>query len=362
MDSWFPTFRRWMDWEVPLPNWWSRTATVGQCDSLLRLVAIASEENLPLAPLVENWAEDERGAQRSRLRKLASLLKSGSALADAIEQIPGILRADDVLAIRFDAQMGTRATSIRRMLNRSADGEANYVQRVRGDFLYAATVLFVGLVIVGFLQLRIIPVFQKILEEYSQQPPAAMQWSIELARLFVSYWWVAAAGLFVLLWCIISTETGRFMRHSIFGSLLKPLRELYAADVLEKLSIATAVGRPISGALSTLARYHFVPAVRQKLLFVRNETELGMDVWQSLNEVGMLSPPEMRLLSTAERVGNRPWVLRQLATTKAERTRRRLQRTSEFLLPALVLLLGAFVLLQALMIFAPLVRFIEGRL
>jgi type II secretory pathway component PulF len=362
MDSWFPTFRRWLNREIPLPLWWPRRATVGQCHSLLRLIAIASEDNLPLAPLIENWAEDERGIQRSRLRKLASLLKSGSTLPDAVEQIPGILRENDVLAIRFDAQMGTRATSIRRMLNRSSDGETYYVQRVRGDLFYAATVLFVGLVIVGFLQLRIIPVFQKILEEYSQQPPTAMKWSIELARLFLGYWWVAAVGLFVLLWCIISTETGRFVRQSVFGSLLKPLRDLYAADVLEKLSIAAAAGRPIPGALSTLARYHYVPSVRQKLLFVRNETELGTNAWQSLNEVGMLSPPELRLLTTADRVGNRPWVLGQLATSKIERTRRQLQRTSEFLLPALVLLLGGFVLLQALMIFTPLVKFIEGRL
>ena len=92
MESWFPTFRRVADREVPFPAMWPRAATVEQCHSLLRLVALAAEENVPLAPLIEKWADDERGRQRSRLRRLAGLLRDGRALPDAIEEISGIVR------------------------------------------------------------------------------------------------------------------------------------------------------------------------------------------------------------------------------------------------------------------------------
>jgi type IV pilus assembly protein PilC len=132
--------------------------------------------------------------------------------------------------------------------------------------------------------------------------------------------------------------------------------------VLEKLSVSTAAGRPIAGALSTLARYHFDPAIRNKLLFVRNEVEQGADVWQSMATAGLITPPEVRVLETAERVGNRPWALEQLAAGKERRAMRRLDRLSELLLPMLIVAMGAIVLFQALSVFIPLVKIIESQL
>ncbi len=362
MDSWFPTFRRLANQQVPLPAWWPPYATDVQRRSLLRLISVALEENVPLAPLIESWAHDERGAQRGRLVKLARLLKSGRPLPDAVEEIPRILREEDLLAIRFDAQMGTRTAAARQMLEDSEPNSSSPAQRVRGNLIYLATMLPIGLMLITFVHLKIVPVFQKMLQEFGLPQPRLLQWSIYAANTLASFWWLWVIAFFALLGCVFSTQAGRFVRHSIFGRLLAPLRELHSADVLQKIGIASQTGRPLAGALATLARYHFAPTIRHKLLFVRNEVELGAQVWNSMTEVGLLSPAELRLLKTAERVGNRPWVLKQLAAVKESRTRRQLARAAEFVLPALVLLLSGLVLIHALTIFAPLVKLIEGLL
>ena len=362
MESWFPTFQRLANREIPLPASWPPATTAPQRHAFLRLMALALEDNLPLYPLIEQWAQDERGVQGRRLKKLAHLLKNGTPLADAVEEIPGLLSDEDLLAIRFDAQLGTRTAAVRRLLDDSGPNSTNQVHRVRGDLIYVATVLAVGLLIIAFVHLKIVPVFQKMFQEFGLQQPQVMRSSIHAAHTLASLWWLAALAAFILLWCMLSTQTGRFVRHSIFSRLFRPLRELHAADVLQKIGIASAAGRPVAGALSTLARYHFAPTIRHKLLFVRNEVEQGAEVWRSLTAVGLISPPEMRLLKTADRVGNRPWVLKQLAAVKQRRTQWRLQRAAEFVLPALVLLLGALVLFQALTIFEPLVKLIEGLL
>src|SRR3989304_7329280 len=79
MDSWFPTFRRWAGIVVPLPALWPRRrSSWAQQQSLLRLLAVATEENLPLSPLVAAWAADESGVQKHRLRRLAELLRAGT--------------------------------------------------------------------------------------------------------------------------------------------------------------------------------------------------------------------------------------------------------------------------------------------
>ena len=362
MESWFPTFRRLADHEVPIPATWRRPATIAQRRALLRLIAVAGEQNLPLVPLIESWAEDERGFQPARLRKLAAILKSGRSLPDAIEEISGILQDEDLLAIRFDSQMGTRTAAVRQLLSHNDFESHNPKQQVRGDLIYIVTVVFVTLVVVPFMHLKIVPVFQKIMQEFSTEVPSAFVWSIQAARIFVSLWWVFVLAGLAIGWCLVSTKAGRFVRHSVLDRWLRSLRELQAANVLRKLEIATAAGRPIPGALSTLARYYFAPPVRHKLLFVRNEVEQGADVWQSMAAVDLITPPELRLLKTTERVGNRAWVLGQLAAVKTARTQRRLAFLAQWMLPALVLLLGLIVLSQALMVFQPLVRMIEGLL
>jgi type II secretory pathway component PulF len=362
MESWFPTFRRLFHWEVPLPVIWPGMATPAQRHALLRLIALSIEENVPLRTLVQAWAEDERGQQRLRLNKLAELLDSGRPVADAVEEIPGILGDEELLAIRFDAQMGTRTTAIRQMLNGRQSEVVGAKGPVRGDLFYFFVMLFIGLLHIAFLQIKIVPVFRKMFQEFSYEQPQVLGWSVRITSALASLWWLWAIAILAVLWCMFSTQAGRFLQHSILGRWLKPLRERYAADVLQKLAVAAGAGRPISGALSTLARYHFVPDVRHKLLFVRNEVELGAEVWHSMVAVDLLSPSDLRLLKTAERVGNRAWVLQQLAAVKEGRTRQRLERASQFVLPVVVLLLGCLVIFQALTIFVPLLKLIEGNL
>jgi len=233
---------------------------------------------------------------------------------------------------------------------------------VRGDLFYAAVVTLVGIFIIVFVQLKIVPVFQRMFSDYSQPLPEIFLRSIDLARSVAIFWWVWLLVAVAALWCAFSTRTGRFLRRSILDRMLTPLRELYAADVLQKISIASRAGRPIQSVLSTLARYHFAPAIRHKLLFVRNEVEQGAEVWHSMQEVDLLNHAEMRLLNTAERVGNRFWVLQQLASVKKRRTERQLDWLASSVLPILVVALAGLVLFQAVTVLVPLVKLIEGHL
>jgi general secretion pathway protein F len=358
MKSWFPTFRKLSSVQTPFHAWWPSYTTLTQRRSLLRLIAVATEEHLPLGPLIEAWAADERGVQVSRLRRLARLLAEGTPLASAIEQAPGGLGDEDVLAIRFGAQSGTLAAAVRGALDDSQARPTSRASLFRRTIIYFCAVSLIGLLIVAFVQVKIVPVINKILADFSVQPPEMFQRSQQLASIVTGFWWLGVLMVLGLLWSAFSARPGRFIRHVIFGRLFRSLQELRSAEVLQKLSVATHAGRPIPGALSTLARYHFDPLVRHKLLFVRNEVEQGAELWQSMTATGLLTPPEAELMKSADRVGNRSWALRQLAAGKRRRTLRRLDRLSELFLPAVVLAMGTFVLFHALMIFLPLMKLI----
>src|SRR6186997_390182 len=137
MDITFPTFRS------VRRSWWPWYTTAAQSQALLRLIAVGIEEKLPLADLVEVWAMDERGVQHGKLLRLASLLGSGMPLDDAIEEVPGVLREGDLLAIRFDAQSGTRTAAMRTLLENAAPPTADRESAVGVGFMY----VYLGIVL-----------------------------------------------------------------------------------------------------------------------------------------------------------------------------------------------------------------------
>jgi type II secretory pathway component PulF len=362
MNQWFPTFRRWLWLPVPLPGFWRRRATWGQQKSLLRLILVAIEENLPLSPLVAAWANDEWYPQRQRLCRLADLLRAGTPLADAVEEVRGVLGDEDILAIRFGVQSGTLAAALRERLNDPGPLASTVSPRLRQTFFYLIAMLVLGSVIVTFVQIKIVPTFNGIARDFDMPSPMLLRWSSEISNGLATYWYLFLLAVLAICWLAFSSWPGRRLRRAILTRLIRPLRDLHTADVLEKLSVAVDAGRPVAGALSTLARYHFDPSLRNRLLFIRNEVEQGADIWQSMAAVGLLNPPESRVMETADRVGNRSWALLQIAAAKKQRTMRRLGRWSELALPAVVLLFGAYVLFQALGVFGFLAQVVYSQL
>ena len=358
MDLSFSTFRNLLSSHGPLLVWWPPFTTASQRQALLRLIAVGIEQNLSLIPLLEGWAEDERGLQRWRMHRLLSQLYQGRTLPDAVEAVPGLLREEDVLAIRFDAQSGTRTAAIRDALQPQSALRHSTNMRVYSPIVYCCVIIPIALLIISFLRIKILPVVKKIFAEFGMDLPLAIQWSSDLGSSFAQGGWLVMLGLLIALILLFSTKTGRKLRRTFFGKIFRPMGEWHSADVLQKIALATRAGLPVAGPLSTLARYHFDPLIRQDLLFVRNEMEQGADIWDSMLAVGILNRADVRAVRSGERIGNQAWVLSQLAQVKQKRTSRRFRRWSEFVLPAIVILLAGFVLLQALTIFQPLTQLI----
>jgi type IV pilus assembly protein PilC len=269
------------------------------------------------------------------------------------------LRDEDILALRFDAQSGTVTTAVREILDDPANNAPERPSRLRSTSLYLWTVLILACPVVAFIAIKIMPAFQMILREFGMRLPAATQLFLQWTSLFANYAWLLILALLVGVLSFVFTRPGRVARRGITRAFA-PSRARRAAGLLRMIAIASNAGRPIAGALSTLARYHFDPTLRNKLLFVRNEMEQGANLWQSLGAVDVITDADVRALNLAERLGNRSWVLTQLAYAKNRRAMRRLDHLSQVLVPAMVLLMGLFVLFQALAVLTPLTNMIQG--
>ena len=138
------------------------------------------------------------------------------------------------------------------------------------------------------------------------------------------------------------------------------MAKLRAAFLLDLLAVAQQSGRPLPGALSTLARYHYDSLIRHKLLYVRNEVEQGADVYDSMATARLLSPVESKALALAPQPDVRVWTMHRLASWKRRRVSGRLDLAVELVFPVVILMMASIVLLVALGTLSPLHSMISG--
>ncbi|QDS86866.1 Type II secretion system protein F [Rosistilla ulvae] len=310
--------------------------------TLLRVLAIAHSEGQPTPQWVENLADEHHGRYRRRLLRLTRRLESGASLVDALEQTPDALSDQMVLAIRFGYQSGTLRETFDQLLATPAD-DGGAIPTVRHSMFYLAGSMLMYFLIVSFLFLRILSTLLQIANEFEWEPPAAIRTLVAAGRFFESTFLLWVLLGFAALRLVTSGVMQRFYRRVWASRLLRPVVRLRSAELLRLLSPAVASGRPLGGALSTLARHHYDRNVRAKLLFARNEVEQGSDPWSSLSVAGLLQRDESQALAGSTSNRTRAWLMHRLADRHQRQFGRRVTLLLSLLQPAIVLAMAAIV-------------------
>jgi general secretion pathway protein F len=336
------TRRRGTTWRVQ--SWWLRDRLESQQRSLLRLIAIAHRESLPLAVLVANQAKEERGAYRRVLRRLALRLSQGMPLLQALEQTPRSLSNSDLLALRIGSHSGTWSASLATRLA-PLDPHRSFLRRLATQTVgYLLSTLAVLLLVTLFISVFIVPTGMLILGEFGTAPRNSLRFLRGLSE------WSPVWGPVVLVlviagawfyWSVPGQDGLR--RMAGWGYRLFPHRVRYNA-VLPLLVPPCQAGRPLTTTLSTLARYHADRLVRNQLLYVRNEIEQGEAEWMALAKIGLVSSKEADALKLATSPQHRAWLLQQFIEIQRQRFYEKLERWIYFVQPVLIIALGAFVL------------------
>ncbi len=360
----FPTFQRWLASATEIvtvkkfqrgPAWkcstiWPSDTREAVEQSLVRILAVAHRERLDAARLVALLAREHRALDRGRMERLAKRLSGGIPLASALEQTRDVLSDDKVLAIRFGSQSGTLATTFRELLDQSQMASQRAKILFQQWLVYCLVVVAVMLLLIAFQVAFILPTFRQLIEEFGvARQPALWSWrllnfTVEILRAFTV--WISLFGS-VLLVALTLPWTRMIVRRNILPLLVRPIAKLRSAQLMRMLSVAEDEGRPIPGSLSTLAHYHFDRSVRMKLLVARNEVEQGAEIWSALSNARLITERESRALANSKCRSTRAWLLRRLATWKADGVERRAITTLALVQPTVILILGAIVLCVA---------------
>jgi type II secretory pathway component PulF len=327
--------------------------------ALLWVLTVSAERLIPLVPAIEAFARERRGVFGHRAQRLADLLREGVRLPDALRRTRGLVPRYALPLICVGQESGALAAALRQA---SADNAASDVKwhSIPSRLIYLCLVPIFAASILVFVMIKIVPEFARMFNEFDVELPEWTQRLIEVSWVFVSFSFLWAQLLLVLL-AIALYVVLRYMRliqWDLPGMGLL-LRRLDTAVILESLALAVDHQRPIPEAVADLARSYPKASIRLRLHEVLRDLVHGADWCQSLLNHGLIKQADLAILQAAQRVGNLPWALGEMAQSNRRRLQYRLQAASNMLFPAVILIFGAIVMFVTAALFLPLITLIE---
>jgi type II secretory pathway component PulF len=351
----------------------------GRQDELLQLLITAGEAKAPLAPALRAYVHDRpagplrefwvgallflllpgyywlwyrRHRYDRKLQDVARLLEMGHPLHSALRAVPGAAPRQLILAAAVGQATGQLALCLHNAAQpRLAALWFEFLPRL----IYPLLLLFFVKGILVFWMIFLVPKLVSIFKEFGAEPPDWTEHLIEFAHWLGEYWWVVLLALLALgigVIGLIVSPTFRFWFPFVGGYY----RRTVQSAVLKMLAALLEAQTPVPQALTLLAHSgSFPPVVRKRLETVRDRVEQGEPLADSLRRGGLLPRTMVPLVQAAERVGNLPWALAELADTIALGVIRRLRRMSVVLAALLLIALGGLVAFMALGMFLPLV-------
>ena len=312
-------FARWLrrEWRRASATWASRAESA----AVLRLVAAAGTAGVPAATLLDAWAEDSRGGQGTRLERAARLLRQGATATEAVAAVPGLVQDDHAVALAYGERLGLVGPVVQTALAGDDLLDPTISRTFRAAVGYLIVVAGLFLTVAGFMALRVNPLLERILDDFDVVRPAGIDRWFALMHRVTAFLWVPLA----------------------------------IAAALDLFAVAEAAGQSPSQAAAALAECQRDPRLKAMLARAAESGSFG----ERLAAAGLVTPGEAADL-TAAAAGSAA-TLHRLAADRRLRARRRFTVASEAIVPAVVMVMGLFVLLQALAVFSFLMEIIHGQ-
>ncbi len=328
--------------------------------ALLWSLAVAAERGLPLAPAARAFAARRSDEMGRRALLLANSLDGGVPLPDALRRSGNPLPTDAWLAVRLGTDMNSLGSSLREAA-RSGGRYAEIWKPVFEGSMYLMAIALVGLNVIMFVMIKIVPTFQAIMEDFAVTPPPLTVFTIQAAQFFAQRWFLMAPVLLylggVLFVSAVHYVRGTVWQPPLFGKLFGQLDGPY---LLNALALCVERQLPMDQALDRVAGFYPRASVAGRIKQAAREVRNGTDWCESLQDHQLLRVADAAVLHSATRVGNLSWALREMAESSARRITYRAQAFLNLAMPLVLVLLAVPVALLAVACFQPLIQIINS--
>jgi type IV pilus assembly protein PilC len=285
-----------------------------------RQFATMIDAGLPLVQCLDILGDQQPNkVLKDVLKAVKSDVEQGSTFADALGKHPKIFDELYVNLVAAGEVGGILDTILNRLAQYMEKADA-LKRKVKGAMVYPSTILVVSIGVITLLLVKVIPVFQKMFEEFGGTLPGPTQVVVNLSE-FLQDWIVVM--LVVIVGVIVAFLQARsripkfkyssdavFLKIPLFGSLL---RKVAVSRFSRTLSTMLSSGVPILDALEICAKTAGNKVIEAALMRTRAAISEGRTIAEPLEASQVFPGMVVQMIAVGESTGAMDAMLSKIA-------------------------------------------------
>ena len=345
-----------------------RGASIRDLVIFTRQFATMIDAGLPLVQCLDILAEQQANQKfQETLRQVKVDVEQGSTFADALRKHSP--KPFDELYVNL-VQAGEIGGILDTILNRLAVylEKADALRRkVKGAMVYPVTVLVVAIGVLVLLLVKVIPVFEKMFNDFGGTLPGPTQMVVNLSHFLqewiVPFLAVTAVLVFAFFQARLRVERFRYrtdaiaLKMPIFGQLLK---KVAVARFSRTLGTMISSGVPILDALDICAKTSGNMVIEEGLMKTRAAISEGKTIADPLEETGVFPGMVVQMINVGEQTGAMDQMLAKIADFYDEEVDAAVEALTALLEPLMMVFLGGTIGSILIAMYLPIFKIAES--
>jgi type IV pilus assembly protein PilC len=302
---------------------------------------------------------------RQIIGEIRSDVESGMVLSQAFARHPKVFNKLFVAMIEAGESSGTLDHVLDRLAHQ-IEKEAALKRRVKSAMVYPTVVLSFASLVLVFMLLFIIPVFQKVFDDLGGELPAPTKIVIAMSKALRGYWFIIFPLIFLAVWGFQrwkASEGGRPIWDRF--KLRIPMR---IGDVVQKVALArfsrtlsslVASGVDIIKALEITAATAGNWVVEQAVDNVRIRVGEGVPISQPLQEDPAFPPMVGQMVKIGEETGELDKMLGKVADFYEDEVDTSIASLTSIIEPIMMIGVGAMVGTIVISMYLPMFKMLQ---
>jgi general secretion pathway protein F len=330
--------------------------------NMTRQLAVLVAANIPLVDSLTALVEQvENPLLKETLSKIRERVTEGGRLADSMRSYPKIFSELYTNMIAAGEASGALETVLKRLAD-ITEKQAQLQSKVKGALTYPIVMAIVGMLLMGFLLVTVVPKITKIFEDTKATLPLPTRVLVAVSHFLSSYWYVV-----ILLIPILAYAYNRFkksekgtnyidrmkLKAPIFGQIF---RMLAISRFCRTLATMMASGVQLLTAMDIVKNIVENSILTKVIEETKNSVKEGESIAEPLRRSGQFPPIVTQMISIGEKTGELETMLERVADNYEQLVDTKVSTLTTLLEPLMIVVMGAVVSAIVLSILLPILK------
>lgn len=322
--------------------------------------SIMLSSGIELTKVISIIKESNKDSKRIKeiLEEVLKDISSGMSLSSSLERFNKDFPNHFISMIKVGEASG-RLDIIFKDLSKYYEKQKVNKQKLISALSYPLVLIGLGLLVVIFLFIKIIPIFTKIFDSFNSEVPSITRFVLNLSSHFKSYYYIYLFVIVLLLALFLIFKNKKKVRYFLDYIKLKlPLikelyKSVYTIHFIQGMDILIKSGMDISSSVNLTSDLLNNEYLKKKLQNASDDIKIGISITSSISNINYFSDLFIEMLDIGEQSGDMNSILITLYDYYNLDYDYRLKKLIGTIEPILIIMIGGMIAFMLLSIFLP---------